>query len=104
MQYVLKETEEFRKEFLKLPANIQKRFRKQMIRLKENPFALGKPLKGKRWLRELKNKKFRVYYMIIEEDVLVLLISVSDKKHQQKVIDAIIDYINETKYIKNQKG
>ena len=91
MDYVIKETHEFKKQFLKLAKNIRKRFKRQFFKLKKDPFSIGDPLKGRNWFREIKNEKFRVYYVISEKQVFVLLVSVSQKKDQQNSIDTIFE-------------
>jgi len=86
MIYELYETEEFKKKFEKeIPINIQKNFRKQIKKLKYSPFGKGKPL-GTKFLRELKIKGFRVYYLIYKNKLIVILVSASNKKNQKEVI------------------
>ena len=87
-KYQLKQTDEFRKEFEKLPNDIKYRFEKQIKKVEQNPYGIGDPL-SYRWFRELKNKKFRLYYLVFEKEVVILFVGVSDKKSQQKVIDMI---------------
>ncbi|MBI1968361.1 hypothetical protein HYS49_00460 [Candidatus Woesearchaeota archaeon] len=84
----LKETNEFEQRFEKLPPDIKQRFERQIKKLEENPYGLGKPL-GCPWFRELKNNKFRVYYLVYDPFVVVLFVGVSDKKEQQASIDSI---------------
>ena len=84
------ETKEFEREFRALPSEIQQRFERQLQKARENPFALGKPL-GYSWFRELKNEKWRVYYLVYEKQIVILLVGVSDKKTQRKVITTIQD-------------
>ena len=67
--------------------NKQDDFKRRILKLSENPYA-GKPL-GYKYLREIKLDKFRVYYMVFDKEVIVLLITVSDKKTQKKTIDFI---------------
>ena len=86
--YSLKETEEFENEFKKIPKDIKLRFENQFKKVAENPYSLGKPL-GYKWFRELKNKGYRVYYIIYDKEVVVLFVGVSGKKTQQKVIDFV---------------
>jgi mRNA-degrading endonuclease RelE of RelBE toxin-antitoxin system len=88
-KYQLKQTEEFRKEFEKLPSEIRQRFEKQIKKVEVNPYGIGDPLRY-RWFRELKNKKFRLYYVIFDKEVVILFVGVSDKKSQQKIIDLVI--------------
>jgi len=54
VKYFILETDDFRRDFNKLPEEIQARFRKQFSKVEENPFAVGKTL-GNRLFRELKN-------------------------------------------------
>lgn len=83
--YKIKRMEKFEKAFYKLPPEIKLRFEKQFMRLEEDPYAIGKPL-GQRWFRELKNSIYRVYYLIYNEETIVLLADASNKKDQKKVI------------------
>lgn len=104
MFYELRQTEEFRKQFDKLPPEIKQRFEKQIKKVKKNPFGMGKSLKGYSWFRELKNKCFRLYYIIFEKEVIILFVGVSTKKNQQKVIKLISEKIEEFKeLVKNRK-
>ena len=84
----LKETSEFEHKFDELPPDIKEGFENQIKKLQENPYALGKPL-GYPWFRELKNDKFRVYYLIYDQLIVILFVGVSDKKTQQVVINTI---------------
>jgi len=96
-EYELLETDDFSKEFFKLPIEIQLRFDKQFRRLVLDPYGIGDPIKGRRWFRELKNKKYRVYYVIFEDKVVVMLVGISVKKNQQKTIDEIMDGLDKWK-------
>ncbi|MFH0752822.1 MAG: type II toxin-antitoxin system RelE/ParE family toxin [archaeon] len=87
-KYNLKEMDKFGKLFNKLPSNIKFHFEKQFRKLEENPYALGKPL-GCGWFQELKHGIYRVYYLIYDEETVVLLADISNKKTQQKVIFSI---------------
>jgi len=84
----LRETIEFEDNFEKLPPDVKERFEKQINKLMNNPYALGKPL-GYPWFRELKNEKFRVYYLIYDQLIVVLFVAVSDKKTQHAAINII---------------
>jgi len=55
--------------------------------LTENPFV-GDPL-GYNFFREKRLNGGRVYYLIYEDVVIVLLVGISDKKTQQATIDQI---------------
>lgn len=78
VDYKIVTTELFEKKFYKIiPLNKQEDAKRRINKLKQNPYV-GKPL-GSPYFRELKLQKFRIYFQIFEEEVLVLLISVSDK-------------------------
>jgi hypothetical protein len=99
--YTIIFTDLFEKRFSKIiPFNLQEQTRERIKKLSLNPFV-GKPLKYE-FIRELKVEKFRVYFVVFEKEVIVMLADVSDKKHQQQVIDSI--YENRDifyKFIKN---
>ena len=88
--YILRQTPEFEKEFVKLDTQIRLRFEKQFKRLIENPYGVGKQLNAPKF-RELKQGVFRVYYIINEKEIIVLLVGVSNKTTQQQIIDKIRD-------------
>ena len=88
--YILKESGGFKKDFRKLPPEIQRYFNKQFKALKADPFSRGKML-GNKWFRELKIKKFRIYYIISDKSPTILLVDVSTKKTQQDKIERIRD-------------
>ena len=56
-------------------------------KLKENPHK-GRPL-GYPYMREQRVGGKRIYYLIYEDLQLVLLVATSEKKNQQRTIDAI---------------
>lgn len=85
-KYRIYEYKKFRKKFKKLPIIIQKRFKKQIEKLKCNPYFIGKPL-GDKDFRELKNKGYRLYYYILNRNIIIILIDISNKKDQQGIIN-----------------
>ena len=88
VEWILEQTTDFEKEFDKLiPKNLQERVKKQILKLKENPFV-GKPL-GVRFFREKKFDKWRVYFLIYEEKIIVYFVGISNKKLQQHKIDLL---------------
>ena len=86
---------------MKLSPDIQERYKTLFLKLQEDPYAHGRPL-GFSWFRELKCLHFRVYYLIQEEQI-VLLLDVSRKKDQRQVIAFIrkhlVEYKNTKKYL-----
>ncbi|MBI2548414.1 type II toxin-antitoxin system RelE/ParE family toxin [Candidatus Woesearchaeota archaeon] len=89
--YTIFTTDEFDKRFSKLDKIIQQQIEKEITQLEINPYV-GKPL-GYRFFREKKAKKYRIYYLIYEDYVVVFVITLSDKKGQQLAIDHIKDLI-----------
>lgn len=79
--------DEFERSFNKLDNSIQEQIDKEIEQLITNPYA-GKPL-GYSFFREKKIRNYRIYYLIYKEEVVVFLISISNKKDQQKSIDKI---------------
>ena len=86
-EYRIYSTEEFDKDFSKLDSDLQRRIDKEIQQLRVNPFV-GKPL-GYRFFREKKVKKYRIYFLIYDELVVVFVIAISDKKTQQDAINTI---------------
>jgi mRNA-degrading endonuclease RelE of RelBE toxin-antitoxin system len=87
-KYVLIKTSYFKKKFNKLSSDVKNVFEKHFEKLIINPFGIGKPL-GNKWIRELKHKKFRVYYVIYEKELFILVVGSSDKKDQSHMINYI---------------
>ncbi len=63
--------------------------------LTENPYA-GDPIKVK-WFREKKLGKYRLYYLIYEEEKAIYMVGISEKKDQQKVISTLWFLLDEFK-------
>ncbi len=59
--------------------------------LKTNPFV-GKPL-GYKFFREKKFDGRRLLFLVYEEHSIVFLVTISDKKAQQKDIDFIVSHL-----------
>jgi len=87
MKWRILKTELFEKKFNKLDRSIQNQIKKIRDQLKENPYV-GKSLQVE-FLREKKVGKFRIYYLIYKENVIVYMITISEKKDQQKAINTI---------------
>lgn len=52
-----------------------------------NPYV-GNPLNVK-WFREKRFKKYRIYFLVYEDLESVIMVGVSEKKDQQKIINTI---------------
>ena len=89
---VLSETLE--EKMKKLDTATKKRIIKLVEKLEQNPFV-GKPLRYD-FFREKRIDGFRIYYLILKDVLLVVFLDFSDKKEQQKIIDAILMTLNET--------
>jgi len=90
-EYKIYSTEEFDKDFSKLDSDLQRQIDREIQQLRVNPFV-GKPL-GYRFFREKKIKKFRIYFLIYEEYIVVFVIALSDKNAQQGAINTIKNLI-----------
>jgi len=86
-EYKIFTTREFDRDFLKLDKSIKKRVEDEIEQLKSNPYV-GKSL-GYKFFREKKVKKFRFYYLIYDEYIVVFIVALSEKKDQQKAINTI---------------
>lgn len=80
-------TATFEKDYEKLTREEQKRIEKVKEQLKVNPFV-GKPL-GYKFFREKKIGSKRLYYLIYEDKVIVLLVAYGGKKSQQATVNTI---------------
>ena len=79
-----------------LPKDYQEQIKDIIKELKLN-YNTGKPL-GYPFFREKKMGKYRLYFLIYGDVDTVLLVTISDKKAQQDVIDEIkgqLDYFKE---------
>ena len=87
MNYKILTTEEFEKDFKKLDNSIKQQIIKEIEQLKINPLA-GKSL-NYHFFREKKIQNYRIYYLLFNEKIIILLVAISSKKNQQKTINKI---------------
>ncbi len=89
IKWKFEQTEIFEKNFEKLiPKDVQEAFKRQIKKLLlDNPYC-GKSL-GYKFFREKKIKKWRIYFLIYEEYLVLYFINLSDKKLQQTTISRI---------------
>ncbi|MBI1972956.1 hypothetical protein HYS50_03050 [Candidatus Woesearchaeota archaeon] len=85
--YVVYRSGTFLKQLKKYPRELEPWLLAVEDQLAINPYV-GDPL-GTKWLREKKQGKFRVYYLIFEEWKAVHMAGISDKDTQQLVINTI---------------
>jgi len=91
MDYKIHTTKRFDKEILKLSNKENQRIKNLYYQLKENPYV-GDSLQIRTFREKRLNGK-RIYYLIFEDLKSVLIVALSNKKAQQKVIDFIIKNI-----------
>ena len=82
-------TDEFEKDLHKLDNSEQLRVRKILKQLKEQGGNVGKIL-GPSSFREKKFDGKRLYYLIYENFLVILVLAISDKKTQQATINMIL--------------
>jgi mRNA-degrading endonuclease RelE of RelBE toxin-antitoxin system len=95
MVYAVYGTETFEKEFEKLGKDYRNSIKKIFLQLKENPYV-GDSIRYK-FFREKRIKEKRIYYIVYEEFLSVLIVAVGGKKAQQSTIDEIIKLLPEFK-------
>ncbi len=88
MTWKIEQTELFEKRFEKLiPDNLKQDVKDRIIKLGENPYN-SKPL-GYPFFREKKIKKWRIFFLVYQERLVVYFIDISDKKLQQDTINKV---------------
>ena len=95
MAYDIYATESFEKRVEKLSTSERKALNNLFLQLKENPYV-GDPIKFK-FFREKRLKEKRIYYLIYEDFLVVLLVAFGGKKTQQETIDEIVKLLPEYK-------
>ena len=84
-------TERFDRAKKKLSIEEEREIEKIFLQLKENPYV-GDQLRYK-FLREKRIKDKRIYYLIYDDLLSVLLVAISNKKAQKETIDEIVKYL-----------
>ncbi|MCK5282156.1 MAG: hypothetical protein KAK00_02000 [Nanoarchaeota archaeon] len=93
MPYKVFRTTTFTKKYKKLPKEEQKiidKFIKEVLAI--NP--RGKPL-DVHGIMEKKIKGRRIYYIVYDDYLIVLMVAISSKKDQQDTIDTLRKYLSE---------
>ena len=85
-EYKLIFDKQFNKKFRKLDTPLQIEGKKKIKRLKENPKEIGKPLKYFPNLFELHLRMYRIFYVVEEHQVRVLLLTVEHKDETDKYL------------------
>lgn len=86
MSYILLFDKEFVRDFKKLDKSIRDEAEKKLRKLKENPAEIGKPLKYFANLYELHVRMYRIFYVIEESKVKVLVLSIEHKDETDKYL------------------
>lgn len=84
--YKLLFDKQFVRDYRKLDKSLQIEGDKKLKRLKDNPKEIGKPLKFFPNLYELHLRMYRIYYVIQENEVKVLVLSIEHKDEQEKYL------------------
>lgn len=87
--YTLLFDKQFVRDYRKLDKSLQIEGDKKLKRLKENPMEIGKPLKFFPNLYELYLRMYRIYYVVQESNVKVLVLSVEHKDEQEKYLRSL---------------
>jgi mRNA-degrading endonuclease RelE of RelBE toxin-antitoxin system len=85
--YKVYTTKEFDKKRLKVDFSVRKQIEDCIEKISDNPFV-GKPLNYK-FIREKKINNYRIYYIVYYMNNSVLMVSLSQKKNQQRTINKI---------------
>jgi mRNA-degrading endonuclease RelE of RelBE toxin-antitoxin system len=86
-RYKVYHSRRFDNDLSKFDLNFQENIDKIEDQLIENPYA-GNPLNVK-WFREKRIEKNRIYYLVYDDLKSILMVAISGKKNQQKVINTI---------------
>lgn len=78
-EYTLLFDKEFNRDFRKLDKSIRDEAEKKLLRLKVNPREIGKPLKYFSNLYELHVQMYRIFYLVEESTVKVLVLAIEHK-------------------------
>ena len=86
MVYKLLFDKRFERDYRKLDKSLQIEGDKKLLRLKEDPRGMGKPLKFFPNLYEIYLRMYRIYYIVEESEIRVLVLAVEHKDEQEKYL------------------
>jgi len=92
-RYKVFTVEKFDRAKHKLTKEEQKKIDKVFLQLRDNPYV-GDQLRY-RFLREKRIRDKRMYYLIYDDLLSVLVVAISDKKTQKETIDEIVMYFDD---------
>ena len=85
-EYTLIFDKEFLRDYKKLDNSIQAEAEKKIVKLKNNPQEIGKPLKYFANLFELHIRMYRIFYVIEESKIKVLVLAIEHKDETDKYL------------------
>jgi len=88
-EYTLIFDKEFARDFDKLDNSIKIEAEKKLIKLKDFPHEIGKPLKYFGNLYELYVRMYRIFYVVEEDKVKVLILEIEHKDETDKYLRAL---------------
>ena len=86
MVYELRFDKEFTRDFNKLDKSIRDEADKKLRQLKINPKEVGKPLKYFANLFELHVRMYRIFYVVEESQIKVLVLALEHKDNTDKYL------------------
>lgn len=86
MVYELRFDKEFARDFNKLDKSIRDEADKKLKQLKINPKEVGKPLKYFANLFELHVRMYRIFYVVEESQIKVLVLALEHKDNTDKYL------------------
>jgi len=95
-------TKEFDEDFSSLDNSDKIRVNKILSQLKEKGDEVGKPLRYP-YFREKKFEGKRLYFLVYKDYMVILALTISDKKTQQETIKKIIQELTNYKEIVEKK-
>jgi len=85
-EYTLLFDKEFVRDYNKLDKSIRDEAEKKILKLKTSPREIGKPLKYFSNLFELHVRMYRIFYLVEESQVKVLILSIEHKDETDKYL------------------
>src|SRR3989338_8968976 len=85
-EYTLLFDKEFVRDYNKLDKSIRDEAEKKILKLKTSPSEIGKPLKYFSNLFELHVRMYRIFYLVEESQVKVLILSIEHKDETYKYL------------------
>jgi len=86
MVYTLVFDREFEREFKKLDKSIREEAEKKLLKLKEFPREIGKPLRYFSNLYELHVQMYRIFYVVEELKIKVLVLAIEHKDETDRYL------------------